>query len=460
MTWLQRYRVRHYVRNSMWLIPVLALAAALIAVRLIFGLDRALGLETSLSPDAARTLLSTLAGALFTFIVFVCSTLILVVQLASAQLSPRVIGILFRDQVTKWTLAYFVFTFTFVLSGLVRIDAAVPFLITNLAAYLCVASVAAFLILVDHVGKMLRPTGVFSNIASRAHRVIDIVYPQRFGGGKPSGPRADTVTVGPARTVNSLKGGVVLAFDAAGLAALGSAHDSLIELVPQVGDFVAPGDPLFRVRGGNVSEASLHQSIALGAERTIEQDPAFGFRMIVDIASKGLSPAINDPTTAVLAVDRIHHLLRHVGNRCLDNATICDATGRVRLLYRTPDWEDFVSLAVTEIRHFGGSSIQIARRLRAMLDDLIATLPAERSGILRQELKKLKKSAQRFFQDPEDQALADISDAQGVGGAGDSGKSGSGPETEAGDGAPRPSSAADEGAIKGRDAGPEVHTGM
>src|SRR4029079_400582 len=104
------------------------------------------------------------------------------------------------------------------------------------------------------------------------------------------------------------------------------------------------------LRGGtDLPAEALHSSIALGTERTIEQDPAFAFRMIVDIASKGLSPAINDPTTAVLAIDRIHHLLRHVGSRRLDNELVRDATGRLRLMYRTPDWEDFVTLAITEI---------------------------------------------------------------------------------------------------------------
>src|SRR5262249_57870447 len=104
--------------------------------------------------------------------------------------------------------------------------------------------------------------------------------------------------------------------------------------------------------------SGLPQSVARGAERTMEQDPRFAFRVIVDIASKALSPAINDPTTAVLAIDRIHHLLRHIGGRRLDNEKVRDGSGRVRLIYRTPDWEDFVTLAVTEIRQFGAASIQ------------------------------------------------------------------------------------------------------
>ena len=210
---------------------------------------------------------------------------------------------------------------------------------------------------------------------------------------------------------------MVLAFDVQGLVALGVRHNCLIELVPQVGTFVAPGDMLFRIHGGvDFPSEPFRQSIALGAERTMEQDAAFAFRVIVDIAAKGLSPAINDPTTAVLALDRIHHLLRHVGSRRLDNEKVRDATGTVRLIYRTPDWEDFVTLAVTEIRQFGASSIQIARRLRAMLEDLIQTLPEERAAPLRQELAMLKRSAERFFQEPEDRALAEVSDAQGVGG--------------------------------------------
>jgi uncharacterized membrane protein len=391
---------------------------ALVVVRFVYMLDTALGWQMSLNPETARTVLGSLAGAMFTFVVFVCSSLLLVVQLASAQLTPRVIGTMFRDPVTKLTLAVFVFTFTFLLAAIIRIDAAAPTLITHIAVYSCVVSVAAFLFMVDHIGKLLRPSGAFRSIASEAHAVINAVYPQRFaesptGDREPAAPPDDR----PAHVVFNPTAGVVLALDVAGLAALGAAHDCAITLVPQVGDFVAPGDPLFRVHGGDVPERALLHSIALGAERTMEQDPAFAFRMIVDIASKGLSPAINDPTTAVLAVDRIHHLLRHVGGRCLQNATVRDAAGRVRLMYRTPDWEDFVSLAVTEIRQFGSTSIQIARRLRAMLDDLIATLPPERTEMLRQELKVLRKSAPRYFQEPEDLALAEVSDSQGVGGA-------------------------------------------
>jgi uncharacterized membrane protein len=220
--------------------------------------------------------------------------------------------------------------------------------------------------------------------------------------------------------VLSPKHGVVLAFNVPGLVEFGQRYDAIVELIPQVGNFIAHGDPLFRVYPSKypLEEEELFQCVALGQERTLQQDPTFPFRILVDIACKGLSPAINDPTTAVLALDQIHHLLREVGSRQLDDERVRDKAGRVRLLYRTPDWQDFVQLAVTEIRHFGGGSIQVTRRLRAMLQNLILTLPEERSPLLRIELDLVHRSAERFFLDPEDQALADISDSQGVGGKG------------------------------------------
>src|SRR4030095_8484850 len=179
--------------------------------------------------------------------------------------------------------------------------------------------------------------------------------------------------------------------------------DCLIELVPEVGQFIASGDPLFRVyRGNQKVENRLRNSVAVGAERTPEQDPLFAFRILVDIAAKALSPAINDPTTAVLAIDQIHHLLRDVGKRYLPEGREADRNGQLRLIYRTPNWEDFVMLGTTEIRHYGRDSIQVQRRLRAMLKDLVETLPAERAPLVEKELALLATSSKRTFQDLDD----------------------------------------------------------
>jgi uncharacterized membrane protein len=418
MTWLQRYHVRRYMANSIWLLPLLSMVAAIGAVRFLHWIDGAMGWQSDFDPDTARAVLGTMASSMFTFIVFVSSALLVAMQLASSQLTPRIIAIVFNDSTTKVCLTVFVFAFTFSLAALVRITTAVPLLTAHLAAYGCLASLAVFLFLIDHVGKALRPSGALWAVASQGRKVIESVYPRRVVE-LPSKALASASVLDFESTciVSNRKDGVVLAVDIAGLVSMAQRADCVIELLPQVGDFVAVGDPLFRIfqRGASLPADALCHSVAVGQERTLEQDPAFAFRIIVDIASKGLSPAINDPTTAVLALDQLHHLLRDVGRRQLDDARVRDATGQLRLVYPTPDWEDFVQLAVTEIRQFGGASMQIARRLRAMLENLVQAVPEERAVVLRQELELLRRSVQRFFAEPEDRAMAVIGDFQGVG---------------------------------------------
>ena len=111
----------------------------------------------------------------------------------------------------------------------------------------------------------------------------------------------------------------------------------------------------------------------MGDERTLDDDPAFAFRMMVDVAIKALSPAVNDPTTAVQALDRIEDLLRYAAAKHLSVGVVTDATGVMRLVYPTPTWEDLVELALDEIRAFGAGQYQVARRLRALLDALTLT---------------------------------------------------------------------------------------
>jgi uncharacterized membrane protein len=419
MTWLQRYRLRHYVANSIWILPLLGMAAALGTARVLYWIDEVMHFDSTINPGTAQMILGTMASAMFTFIVFVSSALLVAVQLASSQLTPRIIAIVFRDPITKGSLVVFVFAFTLALAATVRITSSVPLLTAYVAAYSSLACLGVFLYLIDHVGKTLRPSGALWAVASFGRDVIESVYPESLAASphKAPGP-VNAFNEAPSSTIANTRDGAVLAFDIKGLVTLAERADCVLEMVPQVGDFIATGDPLFRVfQGGITLDAeAVRQSVAVGQERTLEQDPMFAFRIMVDIASKGLSRAINDPTTAVLALDQIHHLLRNVGSRHLDDGQVCDSAGRLRLVYRTPDWEDFVRLAVTEIRHFGGTSIQVARRLRAMLENLIQTVPEERAALLRQELKVLQRSAERFFTDPEDRALADISDFQGVGG--------------------------------------------
>jgi uncharacterized membrane protein len=427
MTWLERHRLRRYVNHSIWIGPCVGIVVALVSARVTHRIDVVLKWNIDLDPAAAQSVLVTLASAMFTFVVFVSSSLLIVLQLASAQLTPRIIGLVFRDAVMKWSLTLFVFTFTFTLGVVLRIRGHIPVIGVHLSAYACVVSLAVFLYLIDHIGRLLRPANALRLVASHARSVIESVYPLRFDPAPPPqvAIRDTPSAVEPRIIVESARDGVILACEIREIVELARRTNVVLEMVPQVGDFIGRGDPLFRLVRGEwspeLSPPALRRLVAIGHERSLEQDPAFAIRIMVDIAAKALSPAINDPTTAVLAIDQIQHLLGIVGRRHLDEGEASDAAGAVRLIYRTPDWNDFVHLAVVEIRQFGATSIQVTRRLISMTESLLRVLPPERAPGLREELALLHRSASRSFAEPEDQRMAGHGDRQGVGGGGESG---------------------------------------
>jgi len=212
---------------------------------------------------------------------------------------------------------------------------------------------------------------------------------------------------------------IILAVNVNRLIAAAEKSKGVIEFVPQIGDFIATDEPLFNLYGSakSLDERLLRSTVAFGPERTMEQDPTFAYRIVVDIALKALSPAINDPTTAVIAIDQLHRLLRKAGKQNLRTDEILGKSGQLLVVFRTPNWEDFVHLAFTEIRYCGAQNIQITRRLRAMIENLIQTLPKHRHAILHRELQLLDQSIEKNFVLPEDLFLARVADSQGLGGA-------------------------------------------
>lgn len=419
MNWRLRHGLRLYFQNSLWILPSLSIIAALITVSVLTEYEKSTGSYTSINVETVRLIMSTVASSTFTLVVLVSSAVLLAIQLASAQLTPRIISMVYRTPYQKLAFAVFVFTFTFSASLLARIDDAAPRIASYAAAYGFLLDIALFILFIDNVGKMLRPSSAVRAVALTGRAVIRASYPTLLKEDSAAPVAIKAIVDEKSRTIFSNIDGALLAFDMKGLVSLAQRHKCVIELVPEPGQFVAEGDPLFRIyRGGEgLSDAVLRNSIAKGEERTFEQDPLFAFRILVDIASKALSPAINDPTTAVITIDQIHHLLRDVGKRYLGHGHETDETGEVRLLYRRPNWEDFVLLSTTEIRHYGRDSMQVQRRLRAMLTDLIETLPARRVPILNKELALLAVSSKRVFQDVDDQNLATEGDLQGIGGS-------------------------------------------
>ena len=420
--WHRWYAVRSYLRSTLWLMPLTALVLEQIAIRLVSSLERYCNWipEPAATASAATGVMDTVVTLTMSFIVFTFGSLLVALQVASGQLTPRIIATtLLQDNVIRFTVGLFVFTLLFAVGARARVETDVPHLAITLAVLLGIASVTAFLYLIDHTARLLRPVSIVWRIGEQGIKVIESVYPGLIR--RPHVPTPERARPEPfVRTVEHRgKSAIVLAVNLAALVEVARNSGSVIEFTHRVGDFVATGDSLFRLYGDTttIDDRLLRAQVAFGPERTIEQDSIFAFRVIVDIAVKALSKAINDPTTAVLAIDQLHRLLRLVGARHLHDDTLLDPEGRLRLIFPTPNWDDFVQLTCREIRLYGAENFQVARRLRAMIDGLIAVLPEARHAALRLELDLLDRTLRKIHELPEDYALAREPDLQGLGGA-------------------------------------------
>jgi uncharacterized membrane protein len=290
----------------------------------------------------------------------------------------------------------------------------------SVAGFLVVADLLLFVVFLDRFLHRLRPVAVAAFVAGYVRRdftryAAALAAPDVFTGVvEPGGDQ-------PALVIRSARPGAIQALDFRGLVGWAREHRCLVLLRRRVGDFVPAGATLIQAYGGSTSgpraEDTLRNMIVLGDERTIEQDPAFAIRIIVDIADKALSPAINDPTTAVQALDHLSDVLRLIGTTDLSRSRWhADSPARTGLVIPARGWEDYLALGVTEIREYGSTSIQVMRRMRAMLEELRDEVRAEHRPAVEEELARLQTTVARAFDGSVDLDRANTADPQGIGG--------------------------------------------
>jgi uncharacterized membrane protein len=421
MTWNQRHALRNYLRSSLWILPLIALLLEQLALRAAFAIDVRTNWIPAWPLEAAgtKTTVETIITLELSFIVFTFGSMLVAIQVAGGQLTPRIIATtLLRDNIIRLTVGLFVFTMLFAIGVVARIETTTNGLPIWITAALGLGSIAAFLYLIDYAARLLRPSSILWRVAEDGLAVIEHVYPKATSD---IGPTTSRPLFGiPNQTIqHEGKGAILLAADLRSLVAEAKRVDGVIEFVPRIGDFVATGEPIFLVYKSScrIAERRLRGAVAFGSERTMEQDSTFAFRVIVDIGIKALSKAINDPTTAVLAIDQLQRLLRDLGRREFGNGQVADEAGLLRVLLPTPNWEDFVQLSFSEIRLYGAENFQVARRLRAMIDNLVKALPESRLPALLRERDLLDQAIETLYVLQEDRALARVADAQGIGGA-------------------------------------------
>ncbi|HEX6419901.1 MAG TPA: DUF2254 domain-containing protein [Acidimicrobiales bacterium] len=379
------------LRGSLWFLPTVAVAGVSALAAGSLALDR--GRETSESwlafggsPETARSILSAIATSIITLTALVFSITVVALQLASSQFSPRVLRNFLRDRPSQVTLATFLATFAYTMlvlravrSETVTQEVFVPAISVNLAFGLTAASLGLFVFYVHHMAQSMQASTILARITADTVEAILRLYPEAGedvaapeGGGR-SGSGGEVAVPAP-------QSGYVQAVDEEAVLAAACRHDFAVRLTPRVGDFVARGTTLLHVRGHHEPEAAeqLAAAVTVGPERTTRQDAAFGFRQLVDIAERALSPGVNDPTTAVQALDRIYELLVLLAPRRIPSPERLDDHGIVRAVLPRPSWDTYVRLAFEEIRHHGRGSVQVSRRLDQVVDGLLAVVPAAR----------------------------------------------------------------------------------
>jgi uncharacterized membrane protein len=413
---------------SLWLVPMIYAAASFLAGITLPRLEHAyLAYDSGISVGSAQAFFTAVASGMIGLTGVVFTVGLVMVQFSAIAYSPRIVLLLARDPKLFHSLGVFIATFTYSLCALLHVDrggsGVVPLISGIAVAGLLLLSMLLFSALMKGLLN-LQITYVLHVIGDRGREVIRETFQRLDEKAKNQsrreqekctvselGPAVQTLTYfAPPRTIAK--------FDIDHLVRQAQRAGAVIVMACGVGDTLVANTLLLQVHGAKTAlpESDLVRGIRFAFERTSEQDPKYPVRLLVDIAIKALSPAINDPTTAVQAIDQIEDLLLRLGGRELDAGFAHDADGDLRLIFPMPTWEDYLVLAFDEIRHYGADSVQVVRRLRSALVGLADSMTdGARIEVVERYLKQLDLTVDHSILNADDRETARQEDRQGLG---------------------------------------------
>ena len=379
--------------SPFWVLPATWCVGAVVVGLLVPELDKSLvgrlPFVFQSGPDGARSVLSTIAGAMISVTGLVFSITIVVLQLASSQFSPRVLRTFLDDRTTQNTLGVFAASFLYALTVLRAVQTAasnvsgypeVPQIAVAVSYLLVLGAVGMFLAFIHHITTAISVGSVVGRAADASRELIEKGGQDASGlpGVVPTMPRLrrQVVVVAP-------RSGYLDVVDRHRLYMLACRHDVRIEVLHPLGTFVVEGSPLALVHADAPVDAEdwgshLLGGIELARERSMRQDVSFGFRRLVDIAERALSPGVNDPTTAIQVLDEIHDLLRRLATSHDPFPVTCDDEQVARVVTDQWSFPAYLDLAVDEIAFYGRDSLQVPRRLDTMFAELVASASEDR----------------------------------------------------------------------------------
>jgi len=333
-------------------------------------------------PQVAQVILGGIGASIMTVVSIVFAILLMTLTLASMQFSPRIIVSFARDRVTQWTLGIFLGTFLYCMAGLPAAHSLphpfAPVATVVGALLLAIVCVGLLLFFIHHISQAISVSHIVERIASETELVIDDIMPMpRKERHLETGDGADPALW---RTpVLSETSGYIRFVDLKRLLVLATSHRLKIRIVRRVGQFVPAGAPLLMVDKGErlsaESSAELSAAFDLGPSRTLQQDVEFGVLQIVDIALKAISPAVNDPTTAINCVDQLSRILIRFASRDMPDPVLYDLQGVTRISIRWMDFERMLDSAFEQIRMYSKTDIPVSLRLLRAYGDIAAATP-------------------------------------------------------------------------------------
>jgi uncharacterized membrane protein len=419
------------LRTNLWLIPAIESVAAVVLFAVTVSIDEAafrgkLRLPPwviSGSPDAARQILSSLAGALITVVGVVFSVMIVALTLASQQFGPRMLRSFLRDRGTQLTLGTFVATFFYAMLALISIGSSfVPHLSVTVALALTAIDLGVLIYFIHHIATAIQLPAVIAGIAHDLARAIDAEAGSARASGPASGspPLNGTAPVhGPSaeillarldrsgRVVVAPAGGYLRFVKNTTLVRIAAEHDAVIRLHYRPGHFLTRGHPMATVWPPEAATAigrRLESVHITGPMRTLSQDIAFGIDQLVEIAIRALSPAVNDTFTALTCIDWLGDSLCKIAVDWHPQSLHRDRLGAIRLITVPVSYERLVQRSFEKVRQAAGGMPAVLIRQLDALSKVMAVAAPGRTQVLLDQAAMIARVSERTVPEPADQA--------------------------------------------------------
>jgi uncharacterized membrane protein len=332
-------------------------------------------------PQVAQVILAGIAASIMTVVSIVFAILLMTLTLASMQFSPRIIVSFSRDRVTQWTLGIFLGTFSYCMAALPAARSFphpfAPVATVLGAMVLALLCVGLLLFFIHHISQAISVNHIVDRIADETEAMIDEMMPRphqpRLKDAEPLRPNPSEVAVA------SHDSGYIRFIDKRRLIGVAKHYHVSIRVLRRVGHFVPEGVPLMMVSKSNrlpsEGTAELLAAFDIGPTRTLQQDVEFGVLQIVDVALKAISPAVNDPTTAITCIDQLSRILIRFASREPPEDLLYDPPGIVRASIEWIHFERLLEAAFEQIRMYSKTDVAVSLRLLRALGDIAASTP-------------------------------------------------------------------------------------